>query len=146
MDSDKRKRYISVDDLEKLHERYLKAIGVTDPWHATHAFVRYVAEETSKLVTFPVLYLHQSVMNDGKWYLMAEDVTACYFRIQSVELFCHTPTYFATAEEAVAAGLEMGFCVLGERMADTNKCWICGKLKGQPPERCNGHYEEINHG
>lgn len=20
-------------------------------------------------------------------------------------------------------------------------CWICGKLKGQPPERCPGHYE-----
>jgi len=21
------------------------------------------------------------------------------------------------------------------------KCWICGKEKGQPPERCPGHYE-----
>ena len=20
-------------------------------------------------------------------------------------------------------------------------CWICGKPKGQPPERCPGHYE-----
>jgi hypothetical protein len=24
-----------------------------------------------------------------------------------------------------------------------NKCWICGKEKGQPPERCNGHYQKI---
>ncbi len=23
-------------------------------------------------------------------------------------------------------------------------CWICGKLKGQPPERCNGHYDMPN--
>lgn len=22
------------------------------------------------------------------------------------------------------------------------KCWICGKEKGQPPERCNGHYDD----
>jgi hypothetical protein len=22
-------------------------------------------------------------------------------------------------------------------------CHICGKQKGQPPERCNGHYEPI---
>lgn len=22
-------------------------------------------------------------------------------------------------------------------------CWICGKPKGQPPDRCNGHYEEV---
>lgn len=20
------------------------------------------------------------------------------------------------------------------------RCWICAKEKGQPPERCNGHY------
>ena len=23
-------------------------------------------------------------------------------------------------------------------------CWICKKLKGQPPERCNGHYQPLD--
>ena len=23
------------------------------------------------------------------------------------------------------------------------KCWLCGKLKGQPPERCPGHYQTV---
>jgi len=27
------------------------------------------------------------------------------------------------------------------RAAGIETCWICGKEKGQPPERCNGHYE-----
>ena len=22
-------------------------------------------------------------------------------------------------------------------------CWICKKEKGQPPERCNGHYDSV---
>jgi hypothetical protein len=25
--------------------------------------------------------------------------------------------------------------------AQAPPCWICGKSKGQPPERCPGHYE-----
>lgn len=25
----------------------------------------------------------------------------------------------------------------------TERCWICGKPKGQPPERCPGHYEGL---
>lgn len=24
-------------------------------------------------------------------------------------------------------------------------CWICGKQKGQPPERCNGHYLDVDY-
>ena len=24
----------------------------------------------------------------------------------------------------------------------TEKCWICGKEKGQPPLKCNGHFEQ----
>jgi hypothetical protein len=33
-------------------------------------------------------------------------------------------------------------CVLGNcSMRPVPKCWICGKLKGQPPDRCPGHYE-----
>lgn len=26
-------------------------------------------------------------------------------------------------------------------MKSTEQCWICGKQKGQPPDRCPGHYE-----
>lgn len=28
--------------------------------------------------------------------------------------------------------------------SSNTKCWICGKEKGQPPERCNGHYTSVN--
>lgn len=29
----------------------------------------------------------------------------------------------------------------GEEPTPVETCWICGKLRGRPPERCNGHYE-----
>ena len=33
-------------------------------------------------------------------------------------------------------------CVPGDcSMRPVPKCWICGKRKGQPPDRCPGHYE-----
>ena len=28
----------------------------------------------------------------------------------------------------------------GEEPEPVETCWICGKEKGQPPERCSGHY------